>query len=71
MRGGESMVFTGCLDETLQKAIDGFSEYSVIIDTVLIKSSVSRSKITNKDFSRLKGNSWVLGTDDDISEAFS
>ena len=71
MRGGESTVFTGCLDETLQIAIDGFSEYGVVVDIVSIKSSVSRSKITKKDFSRRQGNSWVLGTDDDITEAFS
>lgn len=71
MRGGELTVFTGCFDETLQIAIDGFSDYGVIIDTVSIKSSVSRSKIAKKDFSRRQGNSWVLGTEDDITEAFS
>ncbi|WP_456049003.1 DUF58 domain-containing protein [Acetivibrio cellulolyticus] len=73
-RGGEATVFTGHLDNNLQKAIDCFSDYGITIDIVSVKSSVSKSMVTakaEKVFAHREGNAWVLGTDDDITEAFS
>lgn len=73
--GGESTVFTGYHDESLQKAIDSFTNYGIIVDAVSIKSSVLRSVMGfregEKTLSNRQGNTWVLGIDDDITEALS
>lgn len=74
MQSGESTVFTGHLDEALHKTIDSFSDYGIIVDTISIRSSVSKIRIANKEdkvFAHRQGNAWVLGTDDDIVDAFS
>lgn len=71
LKGVQSTVFTGNPDNTLYKAVESFAEYGVIVDTVSIKS-LSSGKVNNEErITHLKGNSWVLGIDDDISEAFS
>lgn len=71
LKGAQSTVFTVNSDNTLYKAVESFAQYGVIVDTVLIKS-LSSSKINNEERStHLNVDSWVLGIDDDISEAFS
>ncbi len=71
LKGAESTVFTGNLDNTLYKAVEGFAQYGVIVDTVSVKN-LSSKKVNNEErITHTKGNSWMLAIDDDISEAFS
>jgi len=71
LKGTQSMVFTGNLDNALYKAVESFADYGVIVDVVSIKS-VSSGKVNNEEkIANLRGDSWVLGTDEDISEVFS
>lgn len=73
--GGESTVFTGYYDEALQKAIDSFTNYGMVVDTVSIKASllnsVAGAKELEKALSNRQGNTWVLGLNDDLNEALS
>jgi len=73
--GGETTVFTGYHDKSLQKSIDSFTDYGIIVDTVSIKSAVYKSmadvKEGERSLSNKQGNAWILGIDDNITEALS
>lgn len=72
IKGAETTVFTGNLDETLHKAIKSFTEYGVIVETISVNSfNLSNINKVNQSLSHQLDNAWVLGIDDDISEVFS
>lgn len=72
LKGIESIVFTGSFDSILNKAIESFSEYGVLMDSVLVDGHYSNnSDEEKKGFARQKGNCWVLGVDESIIEVFS
>lgn len=72
LKGTESMVFTGNYDNALYKAVENFAEYGIVVDTVLVDNYHSNIRGHNAEgsFINQQGNYWVLGVDEDISEAF-
>lgn len=71
LKGAQSTVFTGNPDNTLYKAVESFAEYGVIVDTVSIKRLFLGEVNNEERITHERGDSWVLGIDDDISEALS
>lgn len=74
LKGTQSIVFTGNCDNALYSAIKVFSEYGVDVDIVLVEGYNSDSASIHKVGDSLihhQSNYWVLGVDEDISEAFS
>lgn len=68
----ESVVFTGCFDNVLYKAVEGFAGYGVIADIVLVDGNHSDNPSTSDgNFAHGKGSCWILGVDKDISEVLS
>lgn len=72
LKDSESIVFTVNIDNVLNKAIKSFAEYGVAIDTVLVDShNLNNTDIVGERFTHQQSNYWILGVDEDISEAFS
>lgn len=72
LKGTESIVFSGNDDSVLYKAVENFVEYGIVVKTVLVDNKnydniyghkAARSSINQQ------GDYWVLGVDEDISEA--
>lgn len=68
--GGEFIIFTGCPDTGLSESVNALLNYRMEVDMVVVRNA-SAGVDTGAVLPALaQGRAWVLGTDEDLTEAF-